>query len=67
MLLALGWNAGLCVALGLGAGWWCDSWLNSTPWGMMGGILLGIAAAAVQFYRVIRMSVNRHESTSTRH
>lgn len=33
------------VGVSVFIGWWLDRWLGTTPWGLVGFILLGIAAA----------------------
>lgn len=33
------------VGVSLFIGWWLDRWLGTAPWGLLGFILLGIAAA----------------------
>lgn len=33
------------VGVSVFIGWWLDRWLGSAPWGLVGFILLGIAAA----------------------
>jgi ATP synthase protein I len=49
-----------CVVVGLGGGYLADRWLGSTPWMTLAGLGLGIAAAAVNFYRALR-ALNRIE------
>jgi ATP synthase protein I len=51
--LSLGWNFAVTVGLGLLAGWWLDRKLRTGPWLTVIGIALGIAAAFVQFFRVV--------------
>jgi len=48
-------GVGLAVTVGLGvfAGWWLDRKLRTSPWLLLAGILLGIAAAFVNFFRVV--------------
>lgn len=40
------------VAVLLGAGYLLDRWLGSSPWGMVGGIVLGSVIGLVQFVRI---------------
>jgi ATP synthase protein I len=40
------------VAFLLGVGWALDRWLNSSPWGMVGGIILGSVVGLYQFVRI---------------
>jgi ATP synthase protein I len=42
------------VTLGLAGGYWADRWLGTAPWLLLVGLGLGIAAAAVTFYRAIK-------------
>ena len=41
------------VAILLGAGYLVDLWLGSSPWGIVGGIVLG---AIVGFYQFVRIT-----------
>ncbi|MGH7366039.1 MAG: AtpZ/AtpI family protein [Candidatus Rokuibacteriota bacterium] len=43
-----------CVAIGLAAGYFADDWLGTSPWLLLIGLGLGIAAAGVNFYRTIK-------------
>jgi ATP synthase protein I len=40
------------VAVFLGAGYALDAWLGSSPWGMVGGIVLGSVVGLYQFVRI---------------
>jgi ATP synthase protein I len=40
------------VAVLLGAGYLLDSWLGSSPWGIIGGIVLGSIVGFYQFVRI---------------
>ena len=52
----LAYAAGLAlfatVAAFCGLGWLVDSWLGSSPWGIVAGIVVGSAAGLVQFVRM---------------
>ena len=39
------WEASLSVVAGAGLGYLVDRWLGSAPWGMIGFVVLGTAAA----------------------
>ncbi|HSB42981.1 MAG TPA: AtpZ/AtpI family protein [Methylomirabilota bacterium] len=53
-LVNLGTMLFACVAIGLAAGYFADGWLGTSPWLLLVGLALGIAAAAVNFYRTIK-------------
>ena len=40
------------VAVLLGAGYLLDGWLDSSPWGIVGGIVLGSVVGFYQFVRI---------------
>jgi ATP synthase protein I len=48
----IGLEMAIATVLGAGLGYLIDSWLGSTPWGMIGGLLLGAAAGLRNVYRV---------------
>jgi len=60
MLAALGLASGIgiqfaaSVLVGLGLGLLVDRWLHTTPWALLTGLVLGIAAGA---YGVVRMAM----------
>lgn len=60
--LGKGWSLAIemvsAVAVSLFIGWWVDRWLGTAPWGLLGFILLGVAAA---MWTAIRtgMAMNR--------
>ena len=47
--VSLAATMGLCV----GAGYWIDKWLGSTPTGLIVGGVLGIAVALYQFFKTV--------------
>jgi ATP synthase protein I len=53
-LVSLGTTLFACVAVGLAVGYFGDRWLGTSPWLLLIGLGLGIAAAAVNFYRTIK-------------
>jgi ATP synthase protein I len=53
-LVNLGTMLFACVAIGLAAGYVADRWLGTSPWLVLVGLALGIAAAGVNFYRTIK-------------
>lgn len=52
----LAWSAGIVffgsVVFMLGLGWLADLILGSTPWGLVGGIVLGSGIGFYQFFRI---------------
>lgn len=57
-LVSLGTTLFGCVVVGLAIGYFADRWLGTAPWMILAGLGLGIAAAAVNFIRVLR-ALNR--------
>jgi ATP synthase protein I len=43
-LASLGLEMGIAVAIGAGAGWLLDSWLDTRPWLLIVFVLFGVAA-----------------------
>ena len=41
-----------CVAAFCGLGYLLDTWLGTTPWCLVGGIVLGSAAGLYQFVKI---------------
>jgi ATP synthase protein I len=65
-LVNLGTLLFACVAVGLAAGYFADSWLGTKPWLLLIGLGLGIAAAGVNFYRTIK-TLNQQDPESGEH
>jgi ATP synthase protein I len=53
-LVNLGTLLFACVAIGLAAGYFADRLIGTSPWLLLVGLALGIAAAGVNFYRTIK-------------
>jgi ATP synthase protein I len=53
-LVNLGTLLFACVAVGLAVGYFADRWIGTSPWLLLIGLALGIAAAGVNFYRTIK-------------
>ena len=51
--LNLGWTFALTVGVGTAAGWWLDRWLSTSPYLLLGGMLFGMVAAFVGFFRTV--------------
>lgn len=47
----LGLEMGAAVAIGAWVGWWLDGRYDTGPWGILGGVLLGGAAAGRLVWR----------------
>jgi ATP synthase protein I len=62
-LVNLGTMLFACVAIGLAAGYFADRFIGTSPWLLLIGLALGIAAAGVNFYRTIKTlnEQNRHD------
>jgi len=59
MVLSLGFTGGVCLAIGLFAGYKIDSYFLSEPWGIIGGMIVGLAAALVQTWKQLRESMEK--------
>ena len=49
------------VAVGVGIGWFLDSWLDTRPWLMILFVLLGAAAGMLNVYRTMASQPNASE------
>ncbi len=56
-VLSTGFTGGVCLAIGLYAGYNIDKHLQTGPWGILGGIFFGLAAAAVQTWKQLNESI----------
>lgn len=54
----LGLEMGAAVAIGAWVGWWLDGRYDTAPWGILGGVLLGGAAAGRTVWRSLK-TLNR--------
>jgi ATP synthase protein I len=61
-LVSLGTMLFACVAVGLTVGYFADRWLGTQPWLLLAGLGLGIAAAGVNFYRILK-ALNRMDQS----
>lgn len=50
-LASIGMTMVLATVIGLGAGYYGDRWLGTSPWLMLAGLLLGIVAGFVNLFR----------------
>ena len=53
-LTSIGMTMVLSTMIGLGAGYYGDRWLGTSPWLMLTGLLLGVAAGFVNLFRSAR-------------
>ncbi len=66
-LLSLGFTGGVCVALALFFGHQIDLYFFCEPWGKFGGIITGIAAAAIQTWKQLNSSMKEFARSNERH
>ena len=52
-LSAVGITLVLSTVIGLAGGYYLDRWLGTTPWLLLTGLLLGIAAGFVNLFRSV--------------
>lgn len=52
------------VAVSLFIGWWVDRWFGTAPWGLLGFILLGVAAALWSAIRTALVMQRSQEAES---
>lgn len=55
VLSGVGLTLVMATVLGLGGGMLLDRWLGTSPWLMLIGLLLGIAAGFVNLFRAVGM------------
>ena len=52
-LLTFGWYFAASLGIGIGGGWALDNWLNTEPWFLLGGLLLGSAAGFFGMFKML--------------
>ena len=57
-LTGVGFFIAACIVGGILAGLWLDDKLNTEPWLMIGGLLVGLVVAFYGVYRMIRPLMN---------
>ena len=57
-LTGVGFYIAACIVGGILAGLWLDGKLNTKPWLMIGGLLVGLVVAFYGVYRMIRPLMN---------
>ncbi len=53
-LAAIGMTMVLATVIGLGAGYYADRWLGTSPWLTLIGLGFGIAAAFASLFRAVK-------------
>ncbi len=53
-VLSTGFTGGVCMAIGIFIGLKADDYLQSAPYGILGGILLGLGAGALQTWKQLK-------------
>jgi len=53
-LASIGMAMVLATVIGLGAGYYADRWLGTSPWLTLAGLALGIAASFVTLFRSVK-------------
>jgi ATP synthase protein I len=51
----------MCTVLGLAGGFWVDRWLGSSPWFLLAGLGIGIAAGFVNLFRALKDAERREQ------
>lgn len=59
MVLSIGFTGGVCLAIGLFFGYKIDSYFLTEPWGIIAGMIVGLAAALVQTWKQLRESMEK--------
>ena len=54
----MGWYIGLCIFLGVWGGVWLDSRLNTAPFLVIAGLIVGLAIAIYGVYRMLLTSMD---------
>ena len=59
-LVGVGWYIGICIVLGLWGGLWLDNRLNTKPFLVIAGLILGLVIAFYGVYRMLIPSLNQN-------
>jgi ATP synthase protein I len=51
--LSLGTMFAAAIVVGIAAGYWLDRWLGTSPWLLVGGLLLGVVVGFYNFFVVV--------------
>ena len=60
-LIGVGWYIGLCIFLGVWGGLWLDEKLNTTPFLVIAGLIIGLAVAVYGVYRMLRETMGDNQ------
>lgn len=60
-LMGVGLGSGICIAIGLWIGYSIDEYFKCEPWGIIGGIVLGLASAVTYMLKEIKTNVKKLE------
>jgi len=60
-LVGVGWYIGLCIFLGVWGGLWLDSKLNTAPFLVIAGLIVGVAIAIYGVYRMLLTSMGNQQ------
>jgi ATP synthase protein I len=56
-LSVVGFSFVLALVIGVAAGVWLDRHAGTSPWGVLGGFALGVAAGILNVYRATRQAM----------
>ena len=65
-LVGVGWYIALCIVLGVWGGSWLDIWLNTKPFLVIVGLLIGIAVAFYGVYRMLVPTMSNKQDKETK-
>lgn len=58
-LSSIGMTLVLATVIGMAGGYYADQWLGTSPWLLLLGLVLGIAAGFVSMYRSVKAAERR--------
>jgi ATP synthase protein I len=62
-LASVGMTLVAATVIGLGAGYYGDKWLGTTPWLTLVGLLFGIAAGFVNLFRSVKAAERKMDES----